>query len=162
MASEQNSLGPASNRLNFLESLAEPLSLSVKKWKPCLLHCLMIRLKTVPLRSHRFLLHTLIIIKYLIHLNKQQQQLGETALQLHLLQQQNKPCPTHDNQLKTPYLNQFVKPQIMIQRRSLTRLHRLNSFLILLSRLHAIWILLTCEIIINFTIRHTNGLEITP
>jgi hypothetical protein len=136
----------------------------VKNWKPCLFHCLMIRMSTVLLRSHLIPLHILINIKYLIHLNKQQQQLlGETVLQLHLQQPQNKPCPTHDNQLETPYLNQFHKPQSMTQRRSLkcslNRLHRLNSFLTLLSRLHAIWILLTCELLANITLRHNIGIK---
>lgn len=41
----------------------------------------MIRLKTVLLRSHQFPLHTLIITKYLTHLNKQEQLLIKTVLQ---------------------------------------------------------------------------------
>jgi hypothetical protein len=162
MASEQNSLGPAFNRLIFSESSAEQLSLSRKEVETLFAPLFDDTIENRPSEVSPISVAHLIIIKHLIHLNKQQQLLGETALQLHLQQPLNKPDPTHDNQLKTPYLNQFHKLQNMIQRNSLTRLHRLNSFLTLLSRLHAILILLTCVITINFTLRHTNGLEIIP
>ena len=141
MASEQNSLGPAFNRLDLFAPLFDDTIVN--------------RLSEVSPISAAHLDHHQVPDSP----HKQQQLLGETVLQLHLQQQQNKPCPTHDNQLKTPYLNQFHKPQSMTQRRSLIRLHRLNSFLTLLSRLHAIWILLTCEIITNITLRHNIGIK---
>ena len=84
----------------------------------------MIQLNTVLLRSHLIPLHTLVIFKYLTHLNKLQQLLRKTVLQL----QQNTLLPIPGNQLKIPYLIQFHNSQSMIQMRSLTHLHQLHYF----------------------------------
>jgi hypothetical protein len=161
MAYEQNSLGPTSNRLNFPESSAEPLSRSRKEVETMFAPLFVDTIENRPSEVSPISAANLDHNQAPDSPQKQQQMLGVMVLQLHLQQPQNKPGPTQDNQLKHPYLNQFHKPQSMIQRSSLTRLHRLNSFLTLLNCLHAIWILLTCEITINFTLRHTNGLEIT-
>ena len=72
MASKHNSLGPASNRLNFPESSAEPLSLTHKEVETLFAPLFDDTMENVLLRPHLIPLHILITIKYLIHLNKQQ------------------------------------------------------------------------------------------
>jgi hypothetical protein len=113
MASEQNSLGPASNHLNFPDSLAKRLSLTSKEleslFAPLFDDTIENRLSEVSLISAAHLDHHQVPDSP----HKQQQLLGETVLQLHLQQPQNKPGPTHDNQLENPYLKQFHKPQSM-------------------------------------------------
>ena len=94
MASEHNRLGLETNGLNFPDQSPAPLTLNVKNWKPCLLNCLMIHLQAILQMYHLFSLHNLTIFPNLTHLDKPQQLLQKTDLQLNLHQQQNKSLPT--------------------------------------------------------------------
>lgn len=163
MASEQNSLGPEINHLNFPDSSAKPLSFTHKE-----LETLFVPLfdDTIVNRPSE------VSPNSAAHLD--QHQVPDTPQQTTITVERDGPLIASSTTAKQTVSNsrQSAEDSIPISvpqtaehdpkaffKRSLTRLHRLNSFLTLLSRLHAIWILLTCEIITIITLRHNIGFK---
>ena len=122
MASEHNSLGPASNRLYIPDSSAEPLSLSRKELETLFAQLFDDSIENRPQEVSP--------ISAAHPENIQQPLLRKTVLQVNLQQQQGKLLPTPDNQLKIHNNNQYHNLQIMMEILSSIHLHRLQPFLI--------------------------------